>query len=246
MTHFQNAQDLRSLKQRINLMLLNFSNKTSRQLRIRRFLELIHPVSGMAILDLGGWDGHLLYQIINTAGLKGGRMIVADTDPYVKTASRIYGFETVVLQKGSTLPFQDKEIDIVWCNSVIEHVTPDTNGSRLISGMIGDKDWHMLSINHQQIFASEVRRIAKSYFVQTPDRRFPIELHTGIPLASYLSYNHTIKLIRLLRRFWPRPIGYVDWNLLTVRDMRKFFPDGRIEVEKFLGIPKSIIAWKRG
>jgi hypothetical protein len=73
---------------------------------------------------------------------------------------------------------------------------------------------------------------------------FPVEVHTGIPLASYLSHNSTIKLVRAFKGFWPRPIGNVDWNLLTTQEMQDFFPEGRIEVEKLLGLPKSIIAWK--
>jgi SAM-dependent methyltransferase len=234
------------MRQRINLMLLNISNRTLRQSRINRFIELIHPVSGMSILDLGGWDGRLLQQIVAASRLSGGRWIVADIDPQVEMASEVHGFETVVLREGSALPFEDGEIDVVWCNSVIEHITPGPDEACVVPGKIADKDWRCRSYDLQRAFASEIRRISKSYFVQTPDRRFPIEVHTAIPGASYLSHNSTIRLASLLKRFWPRPIGYVDWNLLTLNDMQTLFPDGSVEVESFLGVPKSIIAWKRG
>ena len=38
--------------------------------------------------------------------------------------------------------------------------------------------------------------------------------------------------------------GGVDWNLLAERDMRQLFPDATLHVEKALGLPKSLIAYR--
>ena len=61
----------------------------------------------MTILDLGGWDGRLLHQILNTAGVSAGRLIVVNIIAYAETASRVDGFETVVLNEDDPLPFGD-------------------------------------------------------------------------------------------------------------------------------------------
>ncbi len=45
------------------------------------------------------------------------------------------------------LPFKDKSYDIVFSNSVIEHVG---------------------NLEKQKQFADEVQRVGKSYFIQTP------------------------------------------------------------------------------
>ena len=126
---------------------------------------------------------------------------------------------------------------------MIEHVTP---GSIELSANpdLTDSEWQKRSRDLQRAFAVEIRRVSRSYFVQTPHRMFPVEAHTGTPMANYLSHNSTIKLVRALTKTWPRPIGNVDWNLFTAEQMEDFFQDGKIEVEKLLGLPKSIIAWK--
>src|SRR6185437_1411485 len=61
-----------------------------------------------------------------------------------------------ILADGRLLPFGERSFDIALSNSVIEHV--------------GD-------VTSQAAFAREIRRIGCSYFVQTPNRWFPIEPH---------------------------------------------------------------------
>ena len=60
--------------------------------------------------------------------------------------------------------FQDKEFDVIYSNSVIEHV--------------GD-------LNRQQLFAHEIKRVTKKYWIQTPYKHFPIEPHFLFPFFQY-------------------------------------------------------------
>jgi SAM-dependent methyltransferase len=62
------------------------------------------------------------------------------------------------------LPFADNEFDLAYSNSVIEHLPPGA--------------WPR--------FASELRRVARGWFVQTPAWEFPIEPHALLPFAHWL------------------------------------------------------------
>src|SRR4029077_755886 len=66
---------------------------------------------------------------------------------------------------GCRLPFRDSAFDVVFSNSVIEHV----------GGPVG-----------QNAFASEVRRVGRSYWVQTPNYWSPIEPHLLTPFIHWM------------------------------------------------------------
>ena len=62
------------------------------------------------------------------------------------------------------LPFADGEFDLVYCSSVIEHVSPTRRAA----------------------FAAEARRVGRGWMVQTPARSFPIEPHSLLPGAHWV------------------------------------------------------------
>ena len=130
---------------------------------------------------------------------------------------------------GCALSFDNFAFDVAYSNSVIEHVG----------------DW-----KSQIKFADEIRRVAPSYYVQTPNRRFFMEPHLLTPFIHF--FPKTLQLI-LLKNFtvWgliTRPNrDYVKCfldttQLLTVEQMRTLFPDAEIRREKWFGMTKSIIA----
>ena len=63
---------------------------------------------------------------------------------------------TSVQGDGCDMPYADDEFDICFSNSTIEHLHTREN---------------------QERFASEIRRVGRSYYVQTPARAFPLEPH---------------------------------------------------------------------
>ncbi len=70
-----------------------------------------------------------------------------------------------VIGDARDLPFKDKEFDIAFSNSVIEHV--------------GD-------ISSQKDFAKEISRVGRHYYVQTPNKWFPVEPNFMAPLIHFL------------------------------------------------------------
>ncbi len=111
--------------------------------------------------------------------------------------SKRYPKVNTVVYKGDKFPFKDKEFDICWCNAVLEHV-----GER----------------SRQEKFLKEVRRVAKSSFVTTPNRYFPVELHTRIPLLHYLPKGIFDIILKRVGKKWATE-NYM--YLLSLKDIKK-------------------------
>jgi len=133
---------------------------------------------------------------------------------------------------GRSLEYDDNTFDIAFSNSVIEHVG----------------NWE-----DQLAFANEIRRVANSYYVQTPNKWFFIEPHLIAPFLHWFSESVRIKLARYCSVWgWvtkPSAAEVEDFiksiNLLDKKRMHKLFPDAEILEEKFLGATKSLIAVRR-
>ncbi len=130
---------------------------------------------------------------------------------------------------GRILPFLDNSFDLVYCNSVLEHL-PD-EASRLA-------------------VAHEIARVGRSYCVQTPNRWFPLDAHTLTPGFHLLPRRWQARLARdysvwgwLQRPSHEEARGYIEnIHLLAADDLARLFPDAAIECERFLGLPKSFSA----
>ena len=132
---------------------------------------------------------------------------------------------------GLSLEYKKGEVDLIFSNSVIEHVGSYAN---------------------QQIFASEVRRVSDKYIVQTPSIWFPLEPHSLIPLFQFLPHPIRALLIMTFNiNYFPKAKTYkaaikVSHSTLmfTHKRFKQLFPEAEIQVERFLGIPKSYTAIK--
>ena len=192
----------------------------------------------MKILDLGGGDGSHIRSIFpDSANITVSDVSEAD----LAQARKRYGFTTAMLSDSSLLPWADNEFDFCFCSSVIEHVTGPRN---LIYEITNTKAFTDMAWRHQQIFAKEIDRVAKSFYVQTPYKYFIIESHTWLPMVIILlPRSWQIKLIDLFNQFWPKKTG-PDFYLLDRAEMQKLFPQARIFDEKFLFLTKSLMAIK--
>jgi len=101
------------------------------------------------------------------------------------------------------LPFADGEFDVVFSNAVIEHV-----GAR----------------DRQRALVSEALRVGRRVFVTTPNRWFPVELHTRIPLVHWLPDRLSHPVYRALGKDFA-----TENTLLTRRQLASLFP-GRVRI----------------
>lgn len=130
---------------------------------------------------------------------------------------------------GRSLAYADASFDIAYSNSVIEHVG---------------------GIEAQRAFADEIRRVARAYYVQTPNKWFPVEPHLIAVALHWLPRRVTRRLVRTLSIWgWvARPDqDEIDTLLASIRllgraEMQELFPDSTIIEERFLGLVKSLIA----
>jgi SAM-dependent methyltransferase len=214
------------------------SSTLCRQRRAQLFVDRLQPTQADQILDLGGGSGGHIAEIVPYRAT----VTIADLDPEnLKSAAETYGFQTLHVDGGQKFAVADSTYDIVFCSSVIEHVT----GPKEIVYDLEDAGQFAASAQAAQAnFAAELRRIAKRYFVQTPYKYFPVESHSFLPFfVVLLPRRWQVRLMRFLAHRWIKPV-YPDFRLLTVKEMRALFPDAEIVLERYCGFIKSIIAIK--
>jgi hypothetical protein len=178
----------------------------------------MQPTSAMRIIDLGGdpriWDHVDRSLDITCLNLPG---VANEEHP---THHRI----TFVEGDACDLPeFQPGDFDMVFSNSVIEHVGP---------------------LHKRVEFADEVLRLSDVYWVQTPSKWFPIEAHCGMPFWWF--YPHRLRSF-FLRRWRKKLPAWTEMVATTTvvdsGELRTILPGCTIKHETFFGIPKSLIAY---
>jgi SAM-dependent methyltransferase len=203
------------------------------------FQTYLNPTPNDKILDFGGNDGQRMARLFPN---QKRNIFIADiSSEALEYAKNYHGFETVLLDESGKIPFEDNFFDIVFCNSVIEHVTVDKDE---IYSIKTNREFKEKSILRQKKLANEIRRVGKKYFVQTPNKYFIIENHTWL-LSVYIYFPRSwqIKTIEFFGKFWIQN-SLPDFNLLTIRDMKLLFPDAKIIKERLFLMTKSIIAVK--
>ena len=219
---------LKSFLKRISSSTSNTSLATSfRRKRFRYFLNVIEQIdkTSIKILDVGGWEK--FWEIQDFADSP-HQITLLNLEQFQTNHERI---SSVVGNAADMNQFMDKSFDIVFSNSVIEHLG---------------------TIENQIKMANEVRRIGKRYFIQTPSYYFPFEPHFLFPFFHWFTKTFRIFLVlhfslghykrQESREQAERLVN--EHRLLKKRELKSLFPDARIIVERFFGLSKSYIAIK--
>lgn len=213
--------------------------KRARSKRAALFRSLFKLDRNTKLLDLGSEGGAHINAVLEGTPVEPANVYIADIDAEgVLRGSRKFGYTPVVIGEAQTLPFPERFFDIVFCSSVIEHVTvPKHQVWQLRSGRVFRHE----ARKRQQAFANEIRRLGKSYFVQTPYKHFPIESHSLLPFLAWLPRRVLIPTLRLVNPIWITQTA-PDWHLLDRRQFAELFDAATIIEEKVLGLTKSLMA----
>lgn len=190
--------------------------------RMRAFSKQFKLDSHTHILDVGGTEFN--WSLISESPMITFLNLTAPKD---KSNRGKYW----IIADGTALPFKDKAFDIVYSNSVVEHLG---------------------SFKNQKLFASECVRVGINYYIQTPNKWFPVEPHYIMLFIHWLPVEIQKRLIRnfSIRGLVTRPsqqecdemVGSI--RLLNKIEVQHLFPDATIWQERFLGWIKSFTAIK--
>jgi Methyltransferase domain len=188
-----------------------------------RFAATFPPAPGLRVLNLGEdgepetpFDGFFeeLYPFPD-------RVTAAGLEEGHRFRERFPSARWVKVSRGEPLPFEKDAFDVVFANAVIEHV-----GSR----------------SRQEAFLREITRVAPRAFVTTPNRWYPVELHTVLPLLHWLPPElHRAVLRRLGFDFFA---DQENLNLLGRADLLALVPrdvSARVEAHRFLGLSSNLL-----
>lgn len=210
------------------------SGSFSNHRRSRRFEAFAAIVDAMAanqdrplrILDIGGtnsfwenrgWGQRKDVEIV-LVNLEAEERTHANIDPRAGDATDLS-------------EFPDQSFDIVFSNSVIEHLQ---------------------TRDRQAAMAREVRRLAPVYWIQTPNFWFPVEPHFLTPAWHYLPVAARVALLRRRQWGWRGPCPdraeaeslVREIRLMRGRELRRMFPDADLKPEKIGPLTKSFVALK--
>lgn len=202
-------------------------SKRMRAQRFARFATLAEALpKPLTILDVGGraafWADH------GWANRADVRIITGNIEPQRREFDNI---EPVELDATDMSRYADGSIDLVFSNSVIEH---------------------LFTWENQVKMAREIQRVATAYWVQTPNYWFPMEPHFRVLGWQWLPEWVRVEVLRRRRCGWrgrtpdpSRALSLVrEVKLLTRGKLTRLFPDAQLWSERWCGLVKSWVCYR--
>ena len=216
-------------KQIVNKVADNTNSQSlSHQFRNNRFQLFLSVISSiprpLRILDIGGTEGFWKAMNFNEPDITITLLNLDEPTALNHPFTAIQGDAT------NLSAFDNQSYDIVFSNSVIEH---------------------LFTWENQQKMASEVLRVGKKHFIQTPNYWFPIEPHWVFPFFQYLptrakvwlTANFQLGHIPKITNTNEADLQVKEIRLLTKAEMKQLFPFSTIYCEKFMSLNKSFVAY---
>jgi hypothetical protein len=183
----------------------------NRKRKFKIFYELLKPNPRTTILDVGFSEEE--YSTTDNFLEKNypypQNITALGIDRPVKFLER-YPQVRAVKYDGKKFPFNNQEFDICWSNAVIEHV-----GSR----------------DDQIFFLKEIKRVSKRAFITSPNKNFPIEIHTRTPLLHLLPKKIFDRYLWLVGKTWATG-NFM--NLLSLKELKTILHYAKITKYKIV------------
>ncbi|MBP7811677.1 MAG: class I SAM-dependent methyltransferase [Candidatus Moranbacteria bacterium] len=227
MASYQN-QDKNATMSLIEKIATIFSSR-SRKNKYSQFITECRPTPEDSILDIG----------VNTREYSPFDNYLEKQYPHKKNITAIgleegssfkslYPEITYLQADGRELPFKNNQFDLVYSNAVLEHV-----GTR----------------EQQCDFLRELLRVGKRGYITTPNRFFPVEVHTRVPLLHILLPKSLFDaFLSLIGKDWATG-NYM--NLLSEKELRLLLDaagisDYSLLRNRFLGLTMTFtVIWKK-
>jgi len=220
--------------------LINYDDPSSigfklRSKRIKGFLSLVNDLyirnGKVEIIDIGGTRAYWKILPMDFLDLNNVTIYLLNM-PGTNITSKEERFKYIEGDGCDLSGYKSNSFDIVHSNSVIEHVG----------------DW-----SEMQKFSKEIRRLAKCYYIQTPNYWFPIEPHCVTPFFHWLPKPFRVALImRFSLGNWARRnsvseavLAVESAKLLDYKMFKELFYDAELSREKVMFLSKSLIAIKK-
>ena len=172
----------------------------SREQKLHLFLELLEPGPETTVVDVGVTDapfGSGSTDNFFEALYPWPDRITAVGNTGLERFRAAFPTVRAVQADGRRLPFADGAFDLGFSNAVVEHVDGGREGQRR--------------------FVHELARVARRVFVTTPNRFFPVEVHTRLPFVHWLPPATRDRLVRAR--------GFdATLDLLGPRELAALFP----------------------
>lgn len=206
--------------------------RTKRIVPMMKLIKAASNVYGSVnIIDIGGTE--LYWNIVSREFLDKHKVKITIVNLPGSELPMDHGPFMFVAADGCNLSaFDNDTFHIAHSNSVIEHVG----------------DW-----GRKVQFATELSRVAKQYFIQTPSYWFPIEPHCMFPFFHWLPKPIRVWLVFYFKLGnWARAdsideaVRIVESARLVDKKMfQALFKDAEVITERFIFLPKSFVAVKK-
>jgi ubiquinone/menaquinone biosynthesis C-methylase UbiE len=207
----------------------DYISKTNRAKKLRSFFSLAKPGKEDRILDVG----------VNNVEYSLNDNFLEKNYPYPQNITAVsregldkfkerYPQVSAIAADGRNLPFADNSFEIVYSNAVIEHVG-------------GHEE--------QKVFLKELYRVARRGFITTPNRNFPIEIHTRVPLLHILLSKPVFDgFLALIGKKWATGsyMSLLDYKSLTGLLKESGIKEFKVAKNRFFGFTITFyVSWNK-
>jgi len=196
----------------------------ARQKMYAHFMEITSPSEKSNLLDIGVTPDTSLPEsnFLEKWYPWTNNIVMTSVEDASNLESEFIGAKFVRTVSGMKFPFDDKQFDIVFCSAVLEHV--------------GDYP-------EQAFFIQECLRVGKKIYITTPNKNFPVEMHTYLPFVHLLPRKIHQGILRFLGMdFFAKT---ENLNLLTPKKIKQLLPSNifsyKISYNKTFGFKSNII-----